>query len=105
MPDSVDLKSIIKEIVNLNEHIREFWSNAQGWAPVEAALQLSRSRLDWQVSLSLTLQLWITPPEDTQRDGQLILAWANLGSLVEGTLKLLLCVHYRDYQADAHAKR
>ncbi len=31
----------------------------------------------------------------------MILAWANLGSLVEGALKLFLCVFYEDYKADA----
>jgi len=30
--------------------------------------------------------------------GHLILAWVNLGSLVEGTLKLFLSVYYKEYQ-------
>jgi hypothetical protein len=34
-------------------------------------------------------------------DGHLILAWANLGTLIEGTLKLYLSVWYRDYKKDA----
>jgi hypothetical protein len=40
-----------------------------------------------------------TPP-DRLEDGELILAWANLGSLTEGTMKLFLSVFYHDYQKD-----
>jgi hypothetical protein len=35
--------------------------------------------------------------------GELILAWVNLGSLVEGMLKLFLCVYYNDYATDEAA--
>ncbi len=31
------------------------------------------------------------------------MAWANLGSLIEGTLKLFLAVYYDDYQRDIQA--
>jgi len=37
---------------------------------------------------------------DEGAEGQLILAWANLGALVEGTMKLFLTVHYDDYLND-----
>jgi hypothetical protein len=39
----------------------------------------------------------------TTSDGDLILAWANLGSLVEGAMKLHLSVFYKDYLADPDA--
>lgn len=38
-------------------------------------------------------------------EGQLILAWANLGALVEGQMKLLLSVYYKDYLSDTHAMK
>ncbi|WP_176494699.1 hypothetical protein [Anaerocolumna aminovalerica] len=41
---------IVNSIISLNKHFNEFWSNAQGWAPVDAAGLLSKSRLDWQKS-------------------------------------------------------
>ncbi|WP_272480015.1 hypothetical protein [Aquibacillus koreensis] len=34
-------------------------------------------------------------------DGDLILAWANLGTLVEGTIKLFLSVYLNDYLDDS----
>jgi len=88
----------VNRIILGNEHFTSFWGNSSGWADVEAAELMSKSRLDWQVDLSNTLMLWDFKVEPTA--GELILAWANLGSLVEGTLKLFLCVHYSDYKKD-----
>lgn len=86
-------------IIAANKQINVFWSNSKGWAPDEAAGLISRSRLDRQVSLSESLKNWIK--KDDISDGDLILAWANLGALVEGTMKLFLAVHYEDYKKDA----
>jgi hypothetical protein len=89
--------SLISDIIKMNRNIREFWSNAHGWAPTEAAELLAKSRLDWQVSLSCCLRLWLEHPADEDHDGRLILAWVNLGSLVEGALKFFLSVYEGDY--------
>lgn len=94
---------LVGEIISLNKKCAAFWSDAYGWAPPEAAELLSKSRLDWQVSLSETLRLWIGGHDRPMTDGQLILAWANLGALVEGTLKLMLSVYYRDFVVDIEA--
>jgi hypothetical protein len=95
------LKSIVLQIISLNQDFSKFWGNAKDWAPLEAANLLSRSRLDWQASLSQSLQHWIG--KKNLSDGDLILAWANLGSLVEGTMKLFLSIFYDDYKKDIHA--
>ena len=84
-------------IVRINTHIRDFWADPSGWAPSDAAVLLSKSRLDLQVSLSHALELWFEPCAEEQRDGRLILAWANLGSLIEGTLQWFLSVYEADY--------
>jgi hypothetical protein len=91
---------VVDRIETLNRNLAHFWRTANWWAPIEAAGLLSRSRLDWQVSLSRCLRLWIKTPPDRLEDGELILAWANLGSLTEGTMKLFLSVYYHDYQKD-----
>ena len=78
---------LVKKIVNIHKDIEGFWSNADGWAPNEANELLEKSRLDWQLSLSKCLNLWQNIPDES---GYLILAWANLGSLVEGTMKLFI---------------
>ena len=90
---------VCTEISRRTEAMMTFWANSKGWAPVEASDLMSRSMLDWQTSLSKQLCRWI----DSATSGELILAWANLGALVEGQLKLFLCVYYTDYQKDAEA--
>lgn len=64
---------------------------------MEAAALLSKSRLDWQVELSKTLHLWLVSPESDRRHAHLILGWANVGALVEGTMKWFLSVFFSDY--------
>lgn len=93
--ESPDL--IISDIIELNEKIRSFWCNAHGWAPKDAADLLARSRLDRQVSLSHCLRLWLDTLNDDDAEGRLILAWTNLGCLVEGTMKFFLSVYEADY--------
>ena len=94
------LPTVVARIETLNRNLAEFWVHAHGWAPIEAAGLLSQSRLDWQVSLSSSLRLWLGDPLDSLSDGDLILAWTNLGSLIEGTLKLFLSVYYQDFHKD-----
>lgn len=96
--EEMSLDEVVNNIVTLNERLRYFWTKADGWAPMESSRLLSKSRLDWQVSLSRCLKIWFTEPSSGGENGQLILAWVNLGSLVEGSMKLFLSVYYMDYQ-------
>jgi hypothetical protein len=108
LEDLESLPGVVAAIVRRNQAIADFWSSARGWAPSDAADLLSKSRLDRQVSLSRTLTMWISLTVGEacpDREGCLILAWANLGALVEGTMKWFLCVHYRDYRLDENAIR
>lgn len=91
------LSEAIESIVSLNTELARFWIRANGWAPPNAAELMSKSRLDWQIELSNTLNLWTSP---NISDGKLILGWTNLGALIEGTLKLYLCIYYNDYIND-----
>ncbi len=91
--DDGEETTAIGHIIALNERIRSFWQErAGGWAPRKAASLLEKSRLDRLVSLSHTLRLWTEPCPDAEDEGRLILAWANLGILVEGTMTWFLCV-------------
>ncbi|WP_340372803.1 hypothetical protein [Peribacillus sp. FSL E2-0218] len=101
--EDLSYSETIDKVVDLNEHIRSFWSKAQGWAPIDAANLLSKSRLDWLVSLSYSLYKWEDDPDEEAKYGDLILAWANLGSLVEGSMKFFLSVYYNDYKDDINA--
>ncbi|MDT8392070.1 MAG: hypothetical protein RRC34_16330 [Lentisphaeria bacterium] len=90
-----DVYELCRRIATLTRSIMNFWSDG-GWAQNEAAALLDRSMLHWQTSLAESLSRWT----DTKSDGDLILAWTNLGALVEGQLKLFLCVYYHDYEND-----
>lgn len=98
---SLPESEVCERIATLTGQMMSFWESPHGWAPIEAADLLNRSMLEWQTSLAATLSRWLS----SSSDGELILAWANLGALVEGQLKLLLSVYYRDYQNDADAIR
>jgi len=97
----MDMNKTIDKIISYNSQLAKFWSKSHGWAPVEAADLMSKSRLDRQVDLSKCLKLWFE--SDNLDDGKLILAWTNLGCLVEGNLKLFLSVYFNDYKEDIHA--
>lgn len=88
----------VQTIIRVNEELCSFWGSAQGWAPIEASDLMSKSRLDRQVSLSKSLYNWSHLNES--KEGDLILAWVNLGSLIEGTMKLFLSVFLSDYKND-----
>lgn len=92
-PDTSELATVLNQIIDQNKIIRSFWQKrAGGWAPRKAATMLENSRLDRLVSLSHNLRLWDQPCSDAEDEGRLILAWANLGILVEGTMTWFLCV-------------
>lgn len=96
--DRLTIESVVDRIEKLNTQLAAFWSKSDGWAPAHVAGLLGKSRLDWQVSLSSTLRLWLS--SSTVSAGELILAWANLGSLLEGSVKLLLSVYFETYETD-----
>ena len=99
--DSLSDTEVLVAIEKLTHQQVHFWRDAGGWAPVSAAALLDRSMLDWQASLATSLKQWV----DRESDGDLILALANLGSLAEGAMKLMLAVFYEDYVKDQHAPR
>jgi len=101
----MDLFTVVDKIIEANRWLADYCRCSQSWAPKQAADLMSASRLDRQVSLSETLKLWIRDINDELTDGELILAWANLGTLVEGTLKLFCSIYCEDYRKDKRAAR
>lgn len=91
------MDALIESIKHKSHETFSFWENSsKGWAPASAANKLSAARLDWLSELTDCLEIW----EDKGlllTNGELLLACANLGALVEGWLKLFYCVYYEDY--------
>lgn len=102
----MEVQNAIEGITSIYQDHNFFWKNATGWAPDEANAILSKSRLDWLQALSESLYLWIeTYKTTTDNDGKLILAWANLGALLEGGLKLFLSIYYVEYKNSSNHKK
>lgn len=97
--EPLSLDETVESTATLIRSMMDFWKSADGWAPAGSAALLSKSMLEWQSSLADCLQIW----KRELSNGELILAWANIGSLVEGQLKLFLSVFYEDYAADVDA--
>jgi hypothetical protein len=96
--DGLTVDEVIRRIITLNKNMTQFWSKAHGWAGQEAADLLSRSRLDWQVSISYRLRDLFQPHSPEEDQAKLIESWARLGTLVENTLKLVFSVYLTDYK-------
>ena len=95
------IEEIIADIIRIHEQIEDFWDQgAYGWAPGDASDLLSKSRLDRQTSLAYCLSKWTDEFCSKEADGTLILAWSNLGALVEGTMKWFLCVYNHNYETN-----
>ena len=104
LTNSLPITEVVTRIVTLNKGLHDFWrSNHQGWPPSNVADLLSRSRLDWQVSLSYSLKRWIDPPLPKDQAAAQILGYAIIGSLVEGTLKLLLITGIHGFKESSAA--
>ncbi len=102
----IDRKEMVEEIVARLERLRDCWQRSRGWAPNRVAELLEKSRLDRIVSLAQCLCLWSEEPEDdSEEQGRLVLALANLGALVEGSLVLMLCVYLSSYEKHGGGKR
>lgn len=91
---------VVDHIIFFNKYLKDCWENAGGWTPTEVEELFKKSRLDRQVSLSYCLKIWLNEPTKEEEEGRLILAWANLGSLIEGTMKFFLTIYYEDYKND-----
>lgn len=98
-----EVRQAINDIVAIYRDHKYFWGNAAGWAPEEAEKILTRSRLDWLHALAESLFTWTEVYRtSTDNEGKLILAWTNLGALLEGGIKLFLSVHVNQYQISKH---
>ena len=99
------INEVLSRIAKLQQGLSSFWAKVDGWAPIEAAGLLSKSRLDWLASIAATLPTWVRAPPENLSDGERILAWANLGAAAEGALKLFFVPIVHDTTYEAHRQR
>jgi predicted RNase H-like HicB family nuclease len=93
------LLEMISEIEKTHSEIeRQFGQGDNLWA-LGLLKPDPNVRFDRLVSLSRTLRYWAKWP---LTEGELILAWVNLGALLEGTLKGFLTVYSDDFVGDTN---
>jgi len=90
-------------LVILTNNTALIWKEACGIAPDSAADKLDYAMLEWQSELTKTLKIWIDKGL-SMTTGELILARANLGAVVESRLKLFHTVNYDDYRSSSPFK-
>lgn len=93
MPDTLDF------IIRLTDNTTLIWEEASNELipPQSASQKIDDAMLSWMRELTKTLRLW-TDKGSKMTSGELILARANLGALVESWLKLFYCIYNEDYQ-------
>ncbi|MGE3779907.1 MAG: hypothetical protein AB7F89_22150 [Pirellulaceae bacterium] len=96
MVEVAKVPDCILKVKQAHQRIATTWRDG-GWAPPKAAELLRGLNLDRLVSLAASLEIWTKRPPADQEEGRLVLSWANLGALVEGTMCWFLCVHEDSY--------
>lgn len=87
----------IQEIKKSTKEILTEWKDVYGFAPNSVADKLANAKLNWVIELTDSLEIW-TKKSIFLTEGELLLARANIGAVVEGWLKFFYCVYYEDYK-------
>lgn len=98
----IEIAMAIADIITINEYICDFWGNYEGDELDRTAYKMAICHLDRIVGFSKLLSKELERVNSSEcSDTELILAWATLGALVEGTLHWFLCVYNDAFQPDA----
>jgi hypothetical protein len=105
---NLDMQSCSNLMLKATKGLKEFWGNGycKGWVSDKAYGQLSKARLDRWLSMTYLMDEWFNKsiPEELKQAFKII-SWANLGALLECSIKLFLTVYIEDYEKDNNAPR
>lgn len=87
-------------IIGLSTKWAMFWPQSHGWAPPMVADLMNQSLMDRQLEMARSLKNWPKRRHEGYAEGELVLAWTNLGSVIEGALKIYMCVFYAEWLID-----
>lgn len=93
-----------QKIVEITKEMTGTWRRSRGIAPDVVADKMDRAMFGWINDLTEALSIWIDKGQNMS-DGELILAWVNLGSLVECWFRFFYCAYYEDYSNNPKMKR
>ncbi len=88
--------SSFDSLVIKTNNIMFLWKKTRGFAPTKTADKLDNAMLELHCEMTRTLKIWIDKGL-SMTNGELVLARANIGAVVESWLKFFYCVYYEDY--------
>lgn len=92
----VHIMNSYESLVIETNRIMDLWKNSREFAPVDTADKLEKAMLDLHFEMTKSLGIWIKKGLSMTK-GELVLARANIGAVVESWLKFFYCVYYEDY--------
>lgn len=95
------MRDTLDFIIYKTNNITLLWEEAskEGITPQSTAKKIDEAMLDWMRELTKTLRIW-TDRGENMSNGELILARANIGALLESWLKFFYCVFNDNYQSN-----
>lgn len=88
--------SSFDSLVIKTNNIMFLWKKTRGFAPTKTADKLDNAMLELHCEMTRTLKIWIDKGL-SMTNGELVLARANIGAVVESWLKFFYCIYYHDY--------
>ena len=85
--------SSFDSLVIKTNNIMFLWKKTRGFAPTKTADKLDNAMLELHCEMTRTLKIWIDKGL-SMTNGELVLARANIGAVVESWLKFFYCVYY-----------
>ncbi|MDN9009495.1 hypothetical protein [Brevibacillus laterosporus] len=92
--EHMPLEQVVDEVIKRHTSIHASWSIPPRSKQLSTAHLVTADTLLCQISLSKSLHRWLNM--QSTEPGDLLLAWTNIGLLVEGTMKWFLSVFHEE---------
>lgn len=94
--EEVDVNIVYQVLCEETRNECLVWTEYSYMTSPSTSKKFEQAVLKWLFELTESLKIWIDKGEKLT-DGELILAWTNLGSIIECWLKFFFCVYYEEY--------
>lgn len=92
----VDINIVYQVLCEETKNECLVWTEYSYMTSPSTSKKFEQVMLKWLFELTESLKIWIDKGEKLT-DGELILAWTNLGSIIECWLKFFFCAYYDEY--------
>ncbi len=88
----------INDIRKRSKNILNFWKKPHNWIPEQCREEVLLPNIQWYLQLTECLEIWSNKEGEATTE-ELCLAYAILGELIEGWLRLYYCIYFAHYMA------